>query len=104
MKPINLLIIGGLIGNFFFGEIGAYAMIKYSLSEEFRFPESFLGNEINLILGLLDTSRQVGTLLGTIWVLIFSIKKLKRRFFMYTVAKCILMVFLTLGGKFSTFT
>ena len=44
----TILIIAQITSALFFGEMGAYAIIKHPLSQEFNFSESFLGTSVNM--------------------------------------------------------
>ena len=62
--------------SFFYGEIGAFAVIKYPMGEEFSFSPSFLGKQTSM-LGFLDSLRYLGFLLGTVYSLFFPFRKPK---------------------------
>lgn len=97
-KPSNglLLFTTALAGSLFFGEVGAFAMIKYPLSQEFGFKQSYLGIE-NTMIGLLDTMRQLGNLVGLILFLLFPPHRPKQIFFFFNTAECLMIMVLFLG-------
>ena len=79
--------------SFFYGEIGAFAVIKYPMGQEFSFSPSFLGLSSS-ILGFLDLLRNFGFFTGTLYALAFPFRQPKKAFVLLTLAKCILLAML----------
>lgn len=77
--------------SFFYGEIGAFAAIKYPMSEELSFSPSFLGKPSSM-LGFLDSLRYLGYTLGTVYSLIFPFREPKKAFVILTLAKSITLM------------
>ena len=81
--------------SFFYAEIGAFAAIKYPISQEFSFSPSFLGTSSST-LGFLDSLRYLGFSLGNCYALVFPFQHPKKAFFLLTLGKCILLAMLVL--------
>lgn len=96
MSKVGAFILTSLCGASFFGMIGAFAILKYPLSEEFDFDESYLGTK-KIILGSLDGFSQIGTLIANIWLVFAIIKKPKKLFFYLNSIQSILFLGMILG-------
>ena len=80
-------------GSFFYAEVGAFAAIKYPMSEEFSFSSSFLGSQLS-ILGFLDLLRNFGFFLGSVYALAFPFREPKKAFVLLTLSKSMLLMML----------
>ena len=78
-------------GSFLYAEVGAFAAIKYPMSQEFAFSPSFLGKSSSM-LGFLDLLRNFGFFLGSVYALVFPFRQPKKAFVLLTLVKCILLV------------
>ena len=82
----------------FYGQMGAFSMIKHPMKMEFYLSETYLGNMF-IYEGFLDTLCQFGNVLGNAYLIFFPFRKPKRDFFITTAIKCIAMAGL-ITGKF----
>ena len=53
--------------------------------------------------GLLDMMRQIGKLIGLIWLLLIPLKKPKRDYFIFTSIKCVMLLMMIAGSMFGEF-
>lgn len=73
MSRATVFIVTMIASQAFYGQMGAFSMIKEPLKEEFHFNETFLG--------LLDALTQLGMFIGNFLLLLFPLPKPKRDFF-----------------------